>query len=324
MKHRVLVTGASGFVGKALIQRLVADKLFFVRAAFREKRGFNHDSFEYKITGEMTPDSEWDECLRDVDVVIHLAARAHILNDASCNPLFEFMKTNFYTTEKLALQASKLGVKRFIFLSTVGVNGAHTLEDEYFSEGTQPNPHNYYSLSKWEAEKSLFRIAQSSAMDIVVIRAPLVYGVEAPGNFALLLKAVYLGLPMPLKSIRNDRSIIALSNLVDFIVLTIDHPNAANQIFMVCDEGDISTTNILKLLAAGMKKKLRLFYAPQFFVKTFAFLLGIYNSYKQLSCSLRIDSSKSSLLLNWTPRVSTSQALQKVGEDYVEGRNLSP
>lgn len=324
MKHRVLVTGASGFVGKALIQRLVADKLFFVRAALREKRNFNYDSVEYIITGEMTPNSDWDECLRSVDVVIHLAARAHILSDTSSNPSFEFLKTNFYATEKLALQASKFGVKRFIFLSTVGVSGAYTREGEYISEDTQPNPHNYYSLSKWEAEKSLFRIAQSSAMDIVVIRAPLVYGVEAPGNFELLLKAVHRGLPMPLSSIRNERSIISLINLVDIIALTISHPNAANQIFMVCDEGSISTPNILKLLAAGMEKKLRLFYAPQFVVKIFAFLLGMYGSYKQLSCSLRIDSSKSSQLLNWIPKVSTSQAMQKVGKDYIKGRNLSP
>ena len=228
MKPLILVTGANGFVGRGLLKKLEQDGSFQVRVATRGDRSSVPEYVQHVLVGDLSRNTDWSEAIAGVDVIIHLAARAHILNDTSDDPLVEFRNMNTYVTENLANQAAAVGVKRFIFISTIGVNGASTVAGVRFSELDEVHPHNAYAQSKWEAEQKLREIASNSTMEAVIIRPPLVYGGDAGGNFGMLLRILYRNWPLPLGSVKNCRSFISLPNVTDFIIQTIGHHAAAN------------------------------------------------------------------------------------------------
>ncbi|MGV8894794.1 MAG: UDP-glucose 4-epimerase family protein [Burkholderiaceae bacterium] len=282
---KILVTGANGFVGSALCDSLRQQGMHVVAAVRRS----TCDS-EYEI-GDFSTSTDWKSALVGCNTVIHLAARVHVMNDKSTGPLAAFRVVNVDATLNLARQAAQSGVRRFIFISSIGVNGAETFS-EPFSELSKPQPHSDYALSKFEAEEGLKDICAKSGMEFVIIRPPLVYGSNAPGNFRSLLKFVHKGFPLPLSLIKNHRSMVALENLMDFINVCIEHPQAANQIFLVADGEYASTPQLIRLLSEGIGKPARLFPVPVQVLALGASLLGKQNMYQQLCGSLQVDISK--------------------------------
>lgn len=311
----ILVTGAAGFIGMSLCKTLIAVSGFNVIGSGRRSMALQANNFSFVKVGEIPSSLEWKKILQGIDVVIHLAARAHVLNEVSQDPLTDFRKVNVEGTLTLAEQAIEAGVKRFIFLSSIGVNGNCTLEQP-FSESSLPAPHAMYAVSKWEAEQELQSLCANKLMDLVVIRPPLVYAANAPGNFKRLLKLVSSGAPLPLAGIKNTRTMVALENLVDFIKICTEHPLAANELFLVSDEQSVSTPQIIKALASGMQSRAFLFALPDLLLQTGAKALRRLSVYQQLCGSLEINSSKSRVLLSWVPPLEVKDALEKAGRDF--------
>ena len=309
----ILVTGVSGFVGQELIQHLYQMENFSLTVLSR--RIVNTLPQEIKqLIGEDIFSLQWSD---EIDVVIHLAGRAHILNEQTTDPLTEFRKVNVEGTLQLARQALDKKVKRFIFMSSIGVNGSVTSQ-EPFTEDALPQPHADYAVSKLEAEQELKKLFAGSDTELVIIRPPLVYAAHAPGNFARLLKLVITNLPLPFVGTKNKRSFVALENLVDFIQTCIEHPNAANQTFLVADQTSISTRELVQYLKQGMGKPARFIYLPQPIMKLGAACIGKSKLYEQLFESLEVDTSKAQNLLGWKAPISTQQAMLKAGQDYLK------
>ena len=305
---RVLVTGATGFVGHAMCTELM-QRDYDVSRAVRRHPGLGGTYLEL---GDIGPATYWSDALKDVDVVIHLAARVHVIHEESGYPLKEFRKVNVAGTESLAKAAAESGIKRFVFVSSIGVNGAQTVLGKPFSETDKPNPHNAYALSKWEAEQGLQRIAAETGMEIVCIRPPLVYGPNPPGNFGSLMRWLKRGVPLPLGAIHNQRSLVALDNLVDLIVTCLTHPAAANQTFLVSDGQDVSTTELLRRMGQTMGCPARLIPVPASWLKLAAVMVGKPDVTQRLCGSLQVDISKTRNLLGWTPPLSLDEGLKKV------------
>ena len=308
---KILITGASGFVGRTLVQKLNTSHeiLALVRS--------QSNNFPANIQKLIAKDIFEVELPSDIDVIIHLAGRAHILNEQTTDPLSEFRKVNVEGTLQLARQALEKKVKRFIFMSSIGVNGSVTTQQP-FTEDSIPQPHADYAVSKLEAEQELKKLFDGSDTELVIIRPPLVYAAHAPGNFARLLKLVTTNLPLPFAGTSNKRSFVALENLVDFIQICIEHPNAANQSFLVADQTGISTRELVQHLKQGMGKKARFIYLPQPLMKLGAACIGKSKLYEQLFESLEVDTSKAQKLLGWKAPISTQQAILKAGQDYLK------
>lgn len=308
---RVLITGATGFVGTALTERVssVYDTIALVRTQ-------NH-VLSANIQQLVAANIFAADLPNNIDVIIHLAGRAHILNEQTTDPLSEFRKVNVEGTLQLARQALDKKVKRFIFMSSIGVNGSLTSQQP-FTEDAAPQPHADYAFSKLEAEHELKKLFAGSDTELVIIRPPLVYAAHAPGNFARLLKLVASNLPLPFAGTNNKRSFVALENLVDFIQTCIEHPNAANQIFLVADQTPISTRELVQYLKQGMGKPARFIYIPQPFMKLGAACVGKLKLYEQLFESLEVDTTKAQKLLNWTAPLTAKQAMVQVGKDYIK------
>jgi len=311
----VLVTGANGFIGRSLCDYLL-QKGYQVRATMR-KPNPHHACCDQAIVEDIDANTAWQKALEDIDVVIHLAARAHVLNESTTNPLAEFRKVNVDGTLNLARQAAKSGVKRFIFFSSIGVLGAETLLNP-FSETSEPKPHSDYAISKLEAEEVLKKICSETGMEFVIIRPPLVYGASAPGNFARLLKLVNLNLPLPLGSVKNQRSMVSLENLVDFTNVCLVHSNAINQTFLVADGSDVSTPQLIRLLGEGMEKSVSLLPVPVKLLEFGALITGKKNMLQQLCHSLQIDISKARNTLDWTPPVLVADGLRRAAQQYLD------
>jgi nucleoside-diphosphate-sugar epimerase len=243
---------------------------------------------------------------------VHLAARVHVLHYAVEDPLAAFRAVNVGGTLNLARQAICAGVKRFVFISSIGVNGSQTTKGKSFSESDKPKPHNAYALSKWEAELGLLQIADETGLEVVIIRPPLVYGANAPGNFGSLLRAVKLGWPLPLGTVRNQRSLVALDNLVDFIITCITHPLAANQTFLISDGQDLSTTELVRGMALAASVPARLLPVPVWALELAGRLLGKGDAVQRLCSNLQVDISKARSLLGWVPPVSVDEGLRRV------------
>lgn len=311
---KVLLTGATGFVGSALLAYLLKQGRHPVSIASRSEQGAIERDCQVFNLGEFGAQTNWQPALVGVGCVIHMAGRAHVLARET-NALELFREANARATLNLAAQAAAQGVKRFIFISSIGVNGAYT-NDLPFSEASTPAPNADYAISKQEAEVGLLQLAQTTEMDVVIIRPPLVYAAHAPGNFRRLLKLVHLGIPLPFGRVSNSRSMIALENLVDFIAFCIDHPAAANQIFLAADGVDFSTGQIIMLLAQGMGRKAVLVPFPISLLSASAKLLGRQGVYTQLCGSLQIDTSKARQLLGWRPPVSAETAMIRAGQEF--------
>ena len=306
---RILVTGASGFVGRALCAALL-QRGHAVRGAVRTTQA-GLDGVEQVVVGSIDGGTRWAGALGAVEVVVHLAARVHVMNDGAADPLAEFRKVNVEGTLNLARQAAAAGVRRFVFLSSVKVNGERTLSGQAFTESDPPAPQDAYGLSKHEAEQGLRQIAAETGMEVVIIRAPLVYGPGVKANFAALVRGVRRGWPLPLGAVRNRRSLVGLGNLVDFIVTCTTHPRAANQTFLVSDGQDLSTADLVRALARAAGVPARLPSVPVWALRGAAALLGKGDAVQRLCGNLQVDITKAREVLGWTPPVSVEEGLRQ-------------
>ena len=322
---KVLLTGATGFIGRALVDCLLNDGVS-VQALVR--------SYTTKLPAEVVQyecgdfsnlekgaDSECktilDEALVDVDVVVHLAARVHVMNDRAEDPLSLFRQLNRDATLGLAKRSAEKGVERFVYLSSIKVNGELSPVGKPFRGDDTTGPTDPYGLSKYEAENALLELAGVTKMGVVIIRPPLVYGPGVKANFASIVKIVKKGFPIPLALIRNKRSLVALENLVDFIALCADldkSPKAANQIFLISDDEDVSTPELIRKIAYAYGLTPRLFPFPVSWMRFIARLLGKEDVAARLFGSLQVDISKAKSLLGWKPVVSMDEQLKKMGE----------
>lgn len=313
--RKILVTGASGFIGRSLCAELSRRGVPVAGTSRDVSKLDSHICAPIQI-GDIGPDSDWSGMLDGVDTIIHLAARAHILCEDAADPLGSFRYANLLGTERLARCAVAGGAKRLVYVSSIGVNGFSTSAGMRFSEADTPAPHNDYSLSKWEAEQALWRISRETGLEVVIVRPPLVYGGNAPGNFAQMLKALKRGIPLPLASVRNLRSLIYLGNLVDALILCAVVPEASRKTYLVSDGEDISTPELLRKLGAGMGRPARLFPYPPRLLEMAGAMVGKSAQGHRLLGSLQIDSGKIRRELNWTPPYTLQQGLQATAEWY--------
>ena len=314
-KQRVLVTGASGFVGRVLIQTLL-DNDYNVIAAVRSETVTYPDEVELLRYSDIS-DNDWGVKLSSVDIIIHAAARVHVMDEYSTDPLTAFREVNVTGTLNLAKQAALSDVKRFIFISSVKVNGEMTLKGKPFEPTDDFIPSDPYGLSKYEAEQGLLKLAKQTEMEVVIIRPPLVYGLGVKANFAAMINLIKKGLPMPFGAINNQRSLVSLDNLVNFIIHCIDHPKAANEIFLISDGEDVSTTELIKKVAKAFDKKALLLHIPVSWMTFVAKLVGKTDVTERLFGSLQVDSSKARDLLGWKPVVTMDEQLKKIAENYL-------
>jgi len=307
----ILVTGASGFVGQSLCAALLARGKFF-RAAVRSMSSMSSaDGLDLVDIGDVNSETDWSVVLAGQKVVIHTAARAHIMKDEMFDPLAEYRRINVDGTLNLAHQAAAAGVDRFIFISSIKVNGEQTLLGQPFAADGTDAPEDAYGISKWEAEQGLKQIAAETGMEVVIIRPPLVYGPDVKGNFASIIKLVERGVPLPLGAIQNKRSLVALDNLVDLIITCIDHPAATNQVFLAGDGQDLSTTELLRGVAKAAGKPSRLIPIPSSLLMFIATFLGKKAVAQRLLGSLQVDISKARELLGWEPLISVEEGLRR-------------
>jgi len=305
----ILVTGCSGWVGRALCHRFQSDGQA-IRGATRLSAG-DDCAWPQVIVGDLHGQTDWQAALAGVQVVVHLAARVHVMAEKAEDPLAEFRRVNVDGTLNLARQAAAAGVKRFVFISSVKVNGESTWAGQPFTEMDEPHPQDAYGQSKLEAEQGLRHIAVQTGMQVVVIRPPLVYGPGVKANFAALMLAVQKGWPLPLGAIHNQRSLVALDNLVDFIALCCQHPKAANQTFLISDGQDLSTTELVQALARAAGVSPRLLPVPVWLLQGLGRLLGRGDALQRLCGILQIDSGKAMNLLGWTPKISVREGLRR-------------
>ncbi len=273
------------------------------------------------VVGEIGPDTDWSAALAGVAVVIHLAARVHVMRDTLADPLAEFRHVNTAGTEHLARCAAASGVKRLVYVSSVKVNGEATCGMRKFSETDAPEPEDAYAISKWEAEQALHRAARETGLEVVIVRPLLVYGPGVKGNFAQMLAVVAKGFPLPLASVHNRRSLVYVGNLVDALIACATHPAAAGQTYLVCDGEDISTSVLLRQLAVAMGVPSRLFPCPVTLLRLAGKLVGKSEQMERLLGSLQVDSGKIRRELNWQPPYLLQQGLQATADWY---RNTHP
>jgi nucleoside-diphosphate-sugar epimerase len=283
---KILITGQNGFIGKALFS-LLQQQNHQVRGVVRNEQQADKDQ-DIVAIGDIGPTTDWKLTLVDIEVIIHLANRAHILNDQDQDPLTIFRKINVDGTIQLVEQALKSGVKRFIFVSSIKVNGEKT-DKHPFTSKNKPNPQDPYAISKLEAEIALREIAQKSSMDVVIIRPPLVYGQGVKGNFQRLSRLVETGIPLPFASIKNKRSLISLNNLLQILSKAVIDPATVNQTLLVSDGRDLSTPQLIKKIANSIGKPVRLFPFPVKLLKILGKLTGQSETINRLTENLQID-----------------------------------
>ncbi|KZN15814.1 MULTISPECIES: UDP-glucose 4-epimerase family protein [Pseudomonas] len=310
---KILVTGASGFVGEAVVFRLLLDKKFIPIAAARGATRLN--GLCTVVPFELT-DSKALPNLNDVQVVIHAAARVHVMNETAVDALTEFRKVNVEGTLRLARRAAESGVKRFIFISSIKVNGESTVLGKPFKANDFPAPADPYGVSKYEAEEALKQLSLDTGMEVVIIRPPLVYGPGVKANFLSMMRWLERGVPLPLGAIKNRRSLVAIGNLVDLINVCISHPEAAGNTFLVSDGEDLSTSQLLRRMADALGVKPRLLSIPYWVLNLGAFLIGRRDLAQRLCGSLQVDISKAWDTLGWLPVISVDEALRHTAEEH--------
>lgn len=326
---KYLVTGATGFVGNALVHCLL-ERGIDIMAGVRKETIDLPSSVLQMVVGDlsvMTDDTlALNNMLFDgVDTVIHTAARVHVMNDNASDPLTEFRKMNRDATLVLARVATDSGVKRFVFISSIKVNGEMTSPDCSFSPSDENIPTDPYGLSKYEAEQGLFALAKETCMEVVIIRPPLVYGAGVKANFASMMNWLKKSVPLPFGAIHNKRSLVALDNLVDFITLCADReksPKAANQVFLISDNEDVSTTQLLRKVAKSLNKRAWLIPIPVGLMIFAAKLIGKGDIANRLFGSLQVDSSKARDLLGWQPVITMDEQLQKIVKVSIDEKNI--
>jgi nucleoside-diphosphate-sugar epimerase len=303
---RVLLTGASGFIGQALFRRLCSDG-HLVTALSRDSL----TNLGELCAHQVRVNEQTRSLLADKDCVVHLAARVHVMHEITTDPLAEFRRVNVQGTLNLARQAAAAGVRRFIFISSIKVNGESTQTGVPFTADDTPAPLDAYGVSKTEAEQGLRELAVQTGMEVVIIRPPLVYGPGVKANFATMMRWLKRGVPLPLGAIHNQRSLVALDNLVDLILRCLTHPAAAHQTFLVSDGEDVSTTELLRRMGQAMGHPARLIPVPSGMLKLAGALVGKSDVVQRLCGSLQVDIAKTRDILGWTPPVSLDEGLRR-------------
>lgn len=312
----ILISGATGFVGAELGKTLSQHGNYLLKALVRRSDisiPWAEETFQFHGLSS-TECSE--KLFNRVDVAIHCAARVHVMDDKSADPLTEFRKVNVEGTINLAKLAAKSGVKRFIFLSSIKVNGESTDSGRIYKADDIPAPQDAYGISKTEAEEALKRVAMETSMEVVIIRPVLVYGPGVKANFLNMVRWLHKGIPLPLGAINNKRSLVALDNLIDLIKTCIEHPAAANEIFIAADGEDLSTTDLLRRMGIALNVPNRLIPIPQSLLIFAATALRKQAFAQRLCCSLQVDISKARDLLDWKPPLSVDEGLQQVANYY--------
>ena len=310
---KVLVTGATGFVGRPLCETLVQSG-YAVRAAVRTDRPVVPPAAEHVVVGSIDADTSWDAALEGVDSVLHLAATAHIVHDPSAHEQLYF-DTNERGTRSLAQAAARRGVRRFVYLSSVKVNGEGVVGHAY-SPRDPPNPQDAYGLSKWRGEQALTEIAESSDMEAVIVRSPLVYGPGVRANFLRLMQWVDRGRPLPLGAVDNRRSLVYVRNLCDLLTRSLTHPAASGRTWMVADGVDLSTPELIRSIGTAMHRSVHLLEVPLPLLRLCGRLLKRGAEVERLCGSLTVDSEPTRRELQWSPTVSTAEALARTVEWY--------
>lgn len=321
MVGRVLVTGASGFVGAALVPALLRRGRYEVRAAVRHG-GVAAGDVEQIVVGDLGAATQWQPALHGVGVVIHTAARVHVMRDTAFDPLSAFRAVNVAGTLELARQAAACGVRRFVFISSIKVHGEGSPDGQPLCADHLPAPVDPYGISKLEAESGLRELAAATEMEVVILRPPLVYGPGVKGNFLAMMRWLHAGIPLPLGAIRNLRSLVALDNLVDLIVTCVEHGAAANQIFLVSDGEDLSTTELLERTAAALGRPAWLVPVPAGWLRRGARLFGKEDSWRRLCGSLQVDIGKTRQQLGWEPPVGVDEGLRRAARHFLQTRPI--
>jgi nucleoside-diphosphate-sugar epimerase len=311
----ILVTGSTGFVGGALVKRLAADRACKgVVAAVRHNADSGYEGVRQVQVGDLLPNTDWGLALQGIDAVVHCAARVHVMQDDATDPLQAYREVNVNGTLNLARQAAQAGVGRFVFVSSIKVNGETTQPGQPLTEDDVPSLLDPYGVSKLEAELGLREIEAQTGMEVVIVRPPLVYGPGVKANFASMIRWVARGIPLPLGAIHNARSMVALDNLVDLLVTCLNHSAAAGQTFLVSDGQDVSTTELLRRTAKAMGKKAWLLPVPSSLLELGAAMLGKRAVAQRLCGSLQVDIEKTRRLLGWSPPLTLDQGLKKAVE----------
>jgi Nucleoside-diphosphate-sugar epimerases len=310
------VTGASGFVGGAVLCRLGRDGVV-ARGSFRRRSPNIPAGIEQALVDDLGPDTNWTQALGGIDAVVHAAARVHVMRESALDPLSEFRRVNVSGTLALARQAAAAGVNRFVFISSVKVNGEGTEPRRPYRASDLPAPVDAYGISKHEAEQGLFELARETGMSVSIIRPVLVYGPGVKGNFLTMMRWLYKGIPLPLGAIQNRRSLVGLDNVVDLIVTCLDHPAASGRIFLVSDGEDLSTTALLRRVAASMGRPARLVPVPVIALLAVARVMGKTDVAQRLCGSLQVDISSTRELLGWIPPVGVDQALHETTRHFL-------
>jgi len=318
--NRILATGANGFVGHQLCEELV--KLgFSVIAATRAKESLNIMGCEVINVPDIDSYTDWTAALSEVKTVIHLAARVHVMHDDAISPLDEFLKVNLHGTVNLAHQAANAGVRRFVYVSSIKVNGEYTKEGEPFTETCTPNPQDYYAISKLKAEQALLAIGEKTGMEVVIVRPPLIYGPGVKANFLNLIKLVDKSLPLPLGDIHNSRSMVYVGNVVSALIACATHRKAANQIYLISDGEDISTPQLIAKISTVLNSRNHTFYFPISLIYFAATLFGKRAAIQRLTQSLIIDSAKIRKELGWQPPFTLIDGLKITADWYKQNTN---
>jgi len=315
---RILVTGGSGFVGRSVCERIGSGEI----DVFPVVRSPDKAASRSKciIVPDIGPDTGWQKFLSGTDVIVHTAARVHVAKDTAADPLAAYRHINVAGTLNLARQAADAGVRRFIFLSSIKVNGDNTTFARPFHADDQANPGDAYGRSKYEAEVELQHLSQVSGMDVVVIRPPLVYGPGVRANFLTMMRWVHRGWPVPFGNVENRRSLVALDNLVDLIKTCCVHPAAANQVFLVSDDEDVSTTELFRRIGVALRRPARFVPLPPALVRAIAAVAGKQGQVARLLGSLQVDIDKTRKRLGWSPVVSMEVALEETTRQYLDSR----
>ena len=314
--NKILITGSTGFVGQKLCKKLISDN-YSIREAVRSNSEKQLGKKEIFNVGEIDKSTNWSASLQDIDCVIHCAARAHVMNENKLDTLATYRKVNVDGTRNLAEQCAKAGVKRLIFLSSIKVNGEKTKVSFSFRHDDNPKPEDAYGISKWEAELALQQVSKKYGIEIVIIRAPLVYGPNVKGNFLKLINIAARRIPLPISRINNIRSFVGIENLIDLISCCIKHPAAAGKIFLVSDNKDMSTPELIKKIGKAMGKSQYFIPLPVSILQFLGAIIGKSSEIERLVSNLQMDCNNTFEVLGWRPPVNPDDAILETIKWYL-------